>query len=213
VKSALLFAMVLSLVTLLGLLQVQPAGAGDKACLDLCGDEICRCGNTFTQSTDVLFDVHPGGALWLGTTNGSVRINTWAKEKIRVVVTKTTQSSNSSSAVSILEDFVVQASHRGDDLNLKGRGKTESCDRSVGVTFTVWVPQNYNVAVETGRGSIDIGKLNGKFSARTLEGKITLECDPDAGLDIEVEDRTGSVPPAAPAGVVGAGGFEGGLRR
>jgi hypothetical protein len=210
-KSMFLSAGVL-LVLLVPLFQARPARAGDKACLDLCGDEVCRSGNTFTQSTDVLFDVHSDGALRLGTTRGSVTINTWAKDKIRVLVTKTTEASSSSSALSILKDFLVQASQRGDDLNVNARAKTETSDKSVAVTFKVWVPQNCNVAVETGNGSIDIGKLKGKFSARTLEGKITLECDPDAGLDIEVEDRTGPASPVNPTGVGTAAEVDGGER-
>jgi len=211
-KSTLLAATAL-LFMLVSLFQARPAGAGDKAYLDLCGDEVCRCGNTFTQSTDVLFDVDSGGVLRLGTTRGSVTINTWTKDKIRVVITKTTQAYNSSTALSILQDFLVQASQQGDDLNVNARARTETGDESVGVTFKVWVPQNCNVAVETGKGSIDIGKLTGKFSARTLEGKITLECDPDAGLDIEVEDRTGAASPATAAGAGAAVEMDGGERR
>lgn len=210
-KSTLLAATAL-LFMLVSMFQARPAGAGDKACLDLCGDEVCRCGNTFTQSTDVLFDVDSGGVLRLGTTRGSVTINTWTKDKIRVVITKTTQASNSSTALSILKDFLVQASQQGDDLNVNARARTETSDESVGVTFKVWVPQNCNVAVETGKGSIGIGKLTGKFSARTLEGKITLECDPDAGLDIEVEDRTGAASPATPTGARAVVEMDGGER-
>jgi hypothetical protein len=59
----------------------------------------------------------------------------------------------------------------------------------VGVTFTVWVPKNYNVDINTGEGNVDIGKLNGSFSAKTANGKISFECEPN-GMDIEVEHRT-----------------------
>jgi len=60
----------------------------------------------------------------------------------------------------------------------------------VGVNFTVWVPKNYNVAINTGEGNVDIGKINGSFSAKTAKGKITFECEP-TGMDIEVQDKTG----------------------
>ena len=106
------------------------------------------------------------------------------------IVTKTTDAGNSFSARTILEDFLVQASHRGKDLELKGKAYTSACRNSVGGTFTVWGPKNYNVAINTGEGNVDIGKINGSFSAKTAKGKITFECEP-TGMDIEVQDRTG----------------------
>ena len=83
----------------------------------------------------------------------------------------------------------MQAKHQGGDLHLKAQANTEACKKSVGVTFTVWVPKNYNVAIDTGSGNVKIGKLNGTFSAKTGNGKISFECEPE-GMDIEVEDRT-----------------------
>jgi hypothetical protein len=104
-------------------------------------------------------------------------------------VTKTTDASSSYNAQTILEDFLVLARHKGKDLDLQAKAKSENCRKSVGVTFTVWVPQNYNVDVNTGDGNVDIGKLNGSFSAKTANGKISFECEPN-GMDIEVEDHT-----------------------
>jgi len=153
------------------------------------GNVIFKKAGAFTESIDMLFDVKEGGELLLGTTNGSVKINTWSKDQIRLVITKTTNASNAFNARTILEDFLVQTRHRGKNLHLKAEANTEACKKSVGVVFTVWVPKNYNVDIKTGRGNVDIGKLNGSFSAKTADGKITFECEP-AGMDIEVEDNT-----------------------
>jgi hypothetical protein len=147
-------------------------------------------GSTYSESVDMLFDVKSGGALSLGTTNGSIRVETWEKEKIRLIITKTTRAASAFDAKALLAKFLVQTRRAGKDLHLVGKAQTKECREAVGVTFTVWVPKSYNVAVKTGTGSIDIGRLNGKFSAHTKEGKITLGYDPDDGLDIEVEDRT-----------------------
>jgi hypothetical protein len=153
------------------------------------GNVLLKKAGLYTESIDMLFDVGQGGELLLGTTNGSVKINTWARDQVRLVITKTTNASSAYNARTILEDFLVQTRHRGRDLQLKAEANTEACKNSVGVVFTVWVPKNYNVDIKTGRGDVDIGKLNGSFSAKTAEGKITWECEP-AGMDIEVEDHT-----------------------
>lgn len=155
----------------------------------LTSGEFFKRGTLYTESIDMMFDVMQGGALSLGTTNGSVRINTWSKNQIRLVITKTTKADSPYNARTILEDFLVQARHKGSDLDLKAVANSEFCKKTVGVTFEVWVPKDYNVDINTGSGNVDIGKIRGSFSAKTGNGKISFECDPE-GLDIEVEDRS-----------------------
>jgi DUF4097 and DUF4098 domain-containing protein YvlB len=118
-----------------------------------------------------------------------VKINTWKKNQIRLLITKTTRAESPYNARTILEDFLVQAKHKGKDLDLQAIANSETCKKSVGVTFEVWVPKDYNVAINTGSGNVDIGKINGSFTAKTGNGKISFECDPD-GMDIEVEDKS-----------------------
>lgn len=182
-------ATVLTVLAIVSLAFAGLATAGEHPFQDLQASDLFKTGSSFTESIDVLFDVKQGGELSLGTTHGSVTINTWAKDQIRLVVTKTTSVSSPYNARTILEDFLVMALHQGKDLQLKAGSNTENCRKSVGVTFTVWVPKNYNVAINTGDGNVDIGKLNGSFTAKTANGKISFECEPN-GMDIEVEDRT-----------------------
>ena len=179
----------LAVVLAVSLAFAGQCAAGDPAYNDLETTGLFKKGDSFSESIDMLFDVEQGGALSLGTTHGSVKINTWSKDQIRLVVTKTTAAESSFNARTILEDFLVQARHKGKDLHLTARADSEACRKSVGVTFTVWVPKNYNVAINTGEGNVDIGKLNGSFSAKTAKGKITFECEPN-GMDIEIQDNT-----------------------
>ena len=151
-------------------------------------------GSNFTESVDLSFDVEEGGALLLGTTNGSIKVATWEKEQVRLVITKTTRAASAFDAKALLAKFLVQTKQVGKDLHLQAKAQTPECKEAVGVTFTVWVPRSYNVDIKTETGSIDIGRLNGKFSAHTNDGKITLGYDPDDGLDIKVEDHTAESP-------------------
>jgi hypothetical protein len=163
--------------------------AGDQTFRALTAGELFKKGPQYTESIDMMFDVTQGGALSLGTTNGSVRINTWSRNQIRLVITKTMNAESPFNARTILEDFLVQARHKGRDLDLQAVAGSESCKNTVGVTFEVWVPQDYNVDINTGSGNVDIGKISGSFSAKTGDGKISFECDPE-GMDIEVEDNS-----------------------
>jgi hypothetical protein len=178
--------------------------AGGQTYSSLDGGDLFKKGSHYTESIDMMFDVIQGGALSLGTTNGSVKIKTWSRNQVRLVITKTTSAASSYNAWTILEDFLVQARHEGGDLDLKAVANSESCKKTVGVTFEVWVPEDYNVAINTGKGDVDIGKISGSFSAKTGDGKISFECDPD-GMDIEVEDKSKGKAPASRDGGVDSG--------
>lgn len=192
-KRSLFLFLVLALTTLSAGLLV----AGGQHFDPLRTGELFKKGNDYAESIDMMFDVVQGGALSLGTTNGSVKVNTWSRDQIRVVITKTTRAGSPYNARTILEDFLVQARHKGKNLELQGVANSESCKEVVGVTFEVWVPENYNVDIKTGKGDVDIGKITGTFSAKTGNGKISFECDPD-GMDIEVEDRSSRKTPDEP---------------
>jgi hypothetical protein len=185
-KRSMLLPVVMSVVLLAA---SGPVLAGDPSYRPLREGELFREGFHYTESIDMMFDVTLGGALSLGTTVGSVRINTWTRNQVRLVITKTATAANTYNARTILQDFLVQARQKGGDLDLQGVANSESCKKKVGVTFEVWVPQDYNVDINTGSGNVDIGKINGTFSAKTGEGKISFQCDPK-GMDIEVEDNS-----------------------
>ena len=181
--------LLLVLFSAVTLAAAQSSPASDTSYDLVTGGELFNKGNHYTESIDMMFDVLGGGALSLGTTNGSVRINTWSRHQVRLVITKTTSAASPYNARTILHDFLVQTRQNGGDLDLKGVANSESCKETVGVTFEVWVPEDYNVDISTGKGDVDIGKISGKFSAKTGEGKISFECDPK-GMDIEVQDNS-----------------------
>jgi hypothetical protein len=161
-------------------------------------------GAGYVESLEMLFNVRSGGVLSLGTTTGSVNVQTWSKDQIRVVVTKRVQAGDAEDARRILDLFSVRALHGGKDLKLKARATTRECADAVGVEFTIWVPKSYNLDITTSNGSISLPDVDGAFSARTGEGSISVDCATD-DLDVEVEDRTDRPRPDSP-GVPGQDG-------
>lgn len=156
-------------------------------------------GASYVETVDMLFDVRPGGVLSLGTSQGSVNVETWSRDQIRLVVTKRVQASDTDTARRILDQFRVRALHGGKNLKLKALAKTPECASSVGVEFSIWVPKSYNLDIKTSSGSISLPDVDGTFSAHTGDGRISVDCSTD-DLDVEVEDRTGTDAPAPPPG-------------
>ena len=159
-------------------------------------------GEDFVESLDMIFRVRSGGRLSLGTTHGSVNVMTWQREEVRLVLTKRTRAASADDARRILEQFRVQARHGGGNLALRARARTAECAGSVGVDFTIWVPKSYSLDIKTDNGDIELPGVDGKFSARTGDGAIRVDCPPE-DLEVEVEDerrdrRDGDVQPEAP---------------
>jgi hypothetical protein len=147
-------------------------------------------GQSYIESIDMLFTVRSGGQLSLGTSLGSVSVQTWSREQVRLVVTKRTSAADPGAARKILDLFSVRALHGGKDLRLEGLAVTDAAAKAMGVEFTLWVPKSYNLAIETKSGDVLLPEVEGTFTARTDDGRIILDCD-TRKLDIEVEDRSG----------------------
>jgi hypothetical protein len=113
-------------------------------------------------------------------------VQTWSREQIRLVVTKSTRAADLDVARRLLALFSVRALHGGRNLSLKARAGSRECAEVVGVEFDIWVPKSYNLDIKTKSGSIALPEVDGRFSARTDDGKITLDCDADT-VDIEVD--------------------------
>ncbi len=146
---------------------------------------------SYVESVEVSFDAIPTHTFKLGTAKGSIRLNTWDRNHIKVVVTKTTKAPSLSVAQRILDGFSIQARSQAGTLALRGKGD----HKDVGITYTIWVPENYAVDVRTKEGSIDLASLSAKFSAHTENGKITIEGEDAESLDVQVDDdQADSIP-------------------
>lgn len=160
--------------------------SGDQFQIKRSGIE--HVGQDYVESIDMLFEVDERGVLVLGTTIGTVNVRTWSENMVRLVVKKRAHAVNAGDARRILDMFRVQALREGSDLQFTAHARTEECARNVDVTFTVWVPKSYDLEIKTRSGDIEIPKMDGRFSAHTAEGKISVDCDTE-NLDIEVEDN------------------------
>lgn len=152
--------------------------------------ELSRQGQAYVQTIDMLFNARNGGRLILGTSVGSVSVETWSEDKVRLVVTKRTLAGNEDDALRIMDMFRIRALQGGNEVSFTGRARTRECAESVGVMYTIWVPRSYELDIKTDSGDIEIAQTAGKYSAHTGDGKITVDVDTD-DLDIEVEDHTG----------------------
>ena len=136
------------------------------------------------------FDVQSGGTLYLDSHSGSVDIVSHSSDTVEVRVEKKGGSA---------DNFEVSFSQDSDDVRVIGKRQNRLFGGYQSVRFLVKVPEQYNVDLRTGGGSIDISDLNGKVDAHTSGGSIKLGQivgDVDiktSGGSIRVEEVAGNI--------------------
>ena len=135
------------------------------------------------------FTVTKGGTLYLDSDAGSLDIESHGKDTVEVMVEKSGRNA---------DDFTVKFEQRGNDVRIDG-DRDGGWYSQLNVRFMIKVPEQYNLAVKTGGGSIDLDKLNGEVKARTSGGSISLgsiQGDVDvktSGGSIRVDDVAGNI--------------------
>ncbi len=131
------------------------------------------------------FEVAPGGTLTVSTASGDILITTWEKQQVAVMVNG-------------VEDREL------DDLEMTQSGNDVTIDfhpqghHSRNVSFNIQMPSQFNPALTTAGGDIEIvGSLEGDLKAKT------------AGGDIRTDDINGSSEMTTAGGDIQLGTVEG----
>jgi carbon monoxide dehydrogenase subunit G len=127
------------------------------------------------------FDVSAGGTLDLRTDVGSIKILTHNQSTAKVEVEIEGRDA---------EDFSVEASTSGNQLNVVGEMEGKKWSRRLNVEFTITLPENFNVEIDTSGGSISIADLTGNVDAQTSGGSIRVG---SITGDVELDTSGGSI--------------------
>lgn len=108
------------------------------------------------------FNVAPGGTLFLQSDAGNVDVNTWNQERVRVQIRNT-------------NGFDVEVEQNGDNVEIvadSDRGFFGFGRSSIG--FTIDVPENYHLDIDTSGGHIFVQDITGNIKADTSGGAIEI---------------------------------------
>jgi hypothetical protein len=137
------------------------------------------------------FEVKPGGTFYLESDSGALEVVSHTANTVEVQVKNKSGKDDS---------FVVSYEQDGNDVRVIGeREGLSSFWSSSNVTFMIKVPEDYNVDLRTGGGSISLSDLRGQVEAYTSGGSIRLgqiEGDVNvktSGGSIKVEEVAGNI--------------------
>lgn len=145
-----------------------------------------------TDDLDREFDVAAGGTLVLASDAGSINVDTWDQNKVRVRVRNS-------------RDFEVSFEQRGNDVIVTAEAERRGgglfgFGRNSNIRFLVNVPVNYNLELDTGGGHIEVSDISGNVEVDTSGGHIEIgkvtpgnvNADTSGGY-ISIDDVDGNV--------------------
>ncbi len=135
------------------------------------------------KTVEKVFTVTPGGTLTLDTDLGSVEILSLPGNTIKVSVLFIADARNQEKAQKIFSDFDLAFNQSGGNVEITGeyrglqglRGLFGHDRSQLEVEFTITVPPQYNLDIETAGGDLAVGNLKGTVRLETSGGNINLE--------------------------------------
>jgi len=132
-----------------------------------------RDGLDFVERIDKTVPAQARGTLRLITPKGSVSVQTWDKDEVRVEVAVEADAFTESSAREMLAEAQVFVESAAGGVEVRVESEDDLDDLELEFHFSV--PQVYNLDLNTSGGSIEIGDgLEGWTLARTAGGSINV---------------------------------------
>jgi hypothetical protein len=186
------FATVLVMVLLLGV--AVPVIAQERGSIE-------RSGKSYVEEILKTLEVEAGGTLLVETPMGAIEVETWSKDKVEVRIRKKYRGSSEDKAEEAFDNIEVFIKKRGDNVDILVEADSRCHLEKTILAFEIFVPERYNVDLETRGGSIKIDVLEGQVLAETAGGSIRVGV---VEGDVEVHTAGGSIVVGPAAGDIDA---------
>jgi DUF4097 and DUF4098 domain-containing protein YvlB len=118
-----------------------------------------------SEQINKILKINAGGKLELDSDHGAIQIKTWDKNEAKIEITKRARSKDR------LEDFKISIDQSGNTVAINGYGGWNS---RVNVDYEITLPNQFNLDLKTGGGSIEVDDISGQLKLRTSGGSISV---------------------------------------
>ncbi|HPG39722.1 MAG TPA: DUF4097 family beta strand repeat-containing protein [bacterium] len=162
---------------------------------------------TVTKEFEQTVDLAAEGTVNVKNVNGKIFVESWDNDEVHIYAVIEVKASSSSRAEEFIEQVEIKVEKSGDELYIqpehpKARGEDffkmlfGSHNPSVQVDFTVQVPRNVQVDLNSVNGTIETVNLAGLAKLQTVNGKISakeMHSAVDAGttnggIEVEIDE-------------------------
>lgn len=139
----------------------------------------------YTERVEKVLKTDRGKTLYAISDLGSIKVDAWDRDEVRVVVEKRADVFTESEAKALFADLqtLIRPENRGVYVRVASQSGRQP--RSLNVRIQLTVPNWYHVDLQTGGGGIEIGDLEGDVKAHTSGGGIQVGHIKNGSVDIE----------------------------
>ena len=139
----------------------------------------------YIERVEKVLQTDRGKTLYAISDLGSIKVDAWDRDEVRVVVEKRADVFTESEAKAVFADLqtLIRPESRGVYVRVASQSGRQP--RSLSVRVHLTVPNGYHVDLQTGGGGIEIGDLEGNVKARTSGGGIQVGRVTNGSVDIE----------------------------
>lgn len=154
---------------------------------------------TARETIEETFAFEPGARLDLENVNGSVRLETWDRDEIRVVAEKKARAGTSSHAEELLRALDVRMEPTAGGLRIETRHPRSSDGilswifgggSSGEVEYRIRLPRDADLDIRTVNGGVEVRGVSGRLRLRTTNGRIDVE---EGGGSIDAGTTNGGI--------------------
>ncbi len=133
-----------------------------------------------------------GGEVEVEATNGSIHVETWDGDEVRVVARKKVRADNAAEARELLAQVEVKIEERGGSVRIEADIPRSSWfgGDSATVSFEITMPKDAELDASSQNGSIEVRELGARARLETQNGSITAK---GVGGPLQAESSNGSI--------------------
>lgn len=147
----------------------------------------CALGKKIEEKFEKEIEFVESGLITLKNTNGAVRVDSWRKPVVKIIVIKTVRAGSRREAEEFLKEVKIDIEEFSNEINIAADYPrqealsgiwsllTGSRKPRVSIRYKLTVPENSELDIRTTNGAIDIMEIADNVSARTTNGAVDLE--------------------------------------
>ena len=148
------------------------------------------------------------GSFSLNNVAGNIDVNSWDKEEVKMVATKSISSWGIGDPEEMLDNIEIEIVSQPQNLKIHTRYPVLSWVKNARVDYQIWIPRTCTVELESVSGSIQMDDHLNRLYAETVSGSIKLN---HIMGNLELKTVSGNISATKINGEIRAGSVSGSL--
>ena len=137
-------------------------------------DNIFAAPDRVEKVVEESFLLETNGSFSLANIVGNIEVNSWNKEEVKMIVTKSISSWGTDDPEELLNKIEIEISSQPKNLKIHTRYPVLSWVKNARVDYQLWIPEAASVQLESVSGTIQMGNHLNRVYAKTVSGNIKL---------------------------------------